>query len=387
MKLSDFDYNLPKELIAQYPASPRDSSRLLVFDKSTGAIEHKHFYDIVDYFKKGDVLVLNNSKVFPARLIGKRADTGGRIEIFLLRGIIGNKKIENRKSKIENCIWSCLVGGKVRGEGMEVEFGDGFSAVIEKKNNDGTWQVNFNKSGSEFMQIVNRIGEVPLPPYIKRKKSPPPPFNKGGNAHKDKNNYQTIYADENKSGSVAAPTAGLHFTKQLLAKLKKKGVQIEYITLHVGLGTFAPVKADDITKHKMHSEYVEADKKTIGQIIKAKQEKRRIIAVGTTSARTLEAIATKFSIYNLQFTINDQFFNNQCLKKIQDFSGFVNIFIYPPYEFKIVGGMITNFHLPKSTLMMLVSALAGRENIMQAYQAAINEKYRFFSYGDAMLIL
>lgn len=336
MRLKDFDYHLPRELIAQKPAKPRDSSRLLVLDKKTGEIEHKYFSDILGYFKKGDVLVFNDSKVFPARLFGKKM-TGGKIEVFLL------KKENNDK------VWQCLVrGGKV---GLEVFFENGLKAVIVKKNENETYDVKFNKNGKKFMLLIEEIGQMPLPPYITLTTS-------------RASDYQTVYADDKKIGSVAAPTAGLHFTPGLIKKLEKRGVQIEYITLHVGLGTFAPVKIEDITKHKMHTEWVEVNKKTMDRIRKAKKEKRRIVAVGTTSARSLESIASN--------------------KK--SFAGWVDIFIYPPYKFKIVDAMITNFHLPKSTLLMLISALAGKKNIDKAYKEAIKKKYRFFSFGDAMFI-
>lgn len=351
MKLKDFDYELPKNLIAQKPISPRDQSRLLILRKSTGKIEHKHFYDITDYLNKGDVLVVNNTKVMAARLMGKRAETGGKVEVFLLR-------------KLESNAWQCLVGGKKRKENLRVEFGKNLKAEIIKNNLDGTWNVKFNCRGANFMKLVEKIGRVPLPPYIKR----------GHNLRSDQNNYQTVYADDKKIGSVAAPTAGFHFTPALLKRLKNKGVRIEYVALRVGLGTFAPVKADDITKHKMHAEYVEVDKKILANIIKAKNEGRRIIAVGTTSVRTLESLFNKKALRVKNCELRDYFF-------------WTDIFIYPGYKFKIVDAMITNFHLPKSTLLMLVSALAGRNKIIKAYREAIKKKYRFYSYGDAMLII
>jgi S-adenosylmethionine:tRNA ribosyltransferase-isomerase len=344
MELKKFDYNLPKNLIAQKPISPRDHSRLLLLSKKNGRILHKHFYDIIDYLKSGDVLVLNNTKVMAARLIGKRAITHGKVEVFLL-------------NKVKTNIWECLIGGHKRKENLEVEFSGGLKAKFLKNNFNGTWNVKFNKSGADFMKLINKIGRVPLPPYIKREQK----------LKSDQKNYQTIYADDKKIGSVAAPTAGFHFTKKLINQLKKKGVQFEYVTLQVGLGTFAPVKVDDITKHKMHAEYVEVNKKTINNIIKAKKQGRRIIAVGTTSVRTLESVFKKVSVKNQAF--------------------WTDIFIYPGYKFKIIDGLITNFHLPKSTLLMLVSAFASREKIFKAYQQAIKKKYRFFSYGDAMLII
>jgi len=378
MQLKEFDYYLPKNLIAQKPISPRDHSRLLILHKKTGEIEHKHFYDIVDYLNQGDVLVLNNTKVMAARLIGKKIGTGGKVEVFLLKkdnsilssrakardplnagfalskGFLVNTRNDNSK---KGEVWQCLVGGHKRKENLPVEFSGGLRAEIIKNNLDGTWNVKFNKSGASFMKLVKKIGLVPLPPYIKR----------GQKLKSDQTNYQTVYADDKKIGSVAAPTAGFHFTPALMKKLKNKGVQFEYVTLQVGLGTFAPVKVGDITKHKMHSERVEIGKKVLSNIVKAKSEGRRIIAVGTTSVRTLESAFRKMPIKNYSF--------------------WTDIFIYPGYKFKIVDAMITNFHLPKSTLIMLVSAFAGRAEIFKAYGQAIKKKYRFFSYGDAMLIV
>jgi len=342
MRLSEFDYNLPSDLIAQKPIRPRDHSRLLVLDKKKENIDHKHFYNIIDYLQAGDVLVLNNSKVFPARLIGKKKETGGKMEVFL-----------HKHEK--DTVWQCLIGGRGAQVGLSIEFDKGLVCEIIKNNEDGTWDVEFNKSNKTMMTIVDRIGKVPLPPYIKR----------GNRSQKsDVINYQTVYAD--KVGSVAAPTAGLHFTPALLKKIKAKGVQLEYVTLHVGMGTFAPVKVDDITKHKMHAEWAEIKKETIKKIVQAKKEKRRIVAVGTTSARTLESAFKDL--------------------KIESFSGWTNIFIYPGYKFKVVDALITNFHLPKSSLLMLISAFAGRKKIFKTYQEAIKEKYRFYSYGDAMFI-
>ena len=358
----DFDYNLPKNLIAQEPIKPRDHSRLLVLKKKSilkatrrrvaFKMEHKHFYDIVDYVKKGDVLVLNNSKVFPARLIGEKKETGGKIEVFLHKKIRGN-------------LWQCLLGGRGAKEGLEIKLGRGLECEVLKNNNDGTWEIKFNKRGKEMMEIVHKIGKMPLPPYIDRKSD-------FGNRISDKKDYQTVYADDNKIGSVAAPTAGFHFTPALIKKLKAKGAQFEYITLHVGLGTFSPVKVDDITKHKMHSELVEVKKDVIKRIIKAKKEKRRIIAIGTTSVRTLEGL------------VAEQL--GKPLSQISNFKLPISTFIYPGYKFKVVDAMITNFHLPKSTLLMLVSAFAGKDNIDKAYKEAVKNKYRFYSYGDAMFI-
>ncbi|MCK4540499.1 tRNA preQ1(34) S-adenosylmethionine ribosyltransferase-isomerase QueA [Candidatus Parcubacteria bacterium] len=379
-KLSDFDYNLPKELIAQKPATPRDHSRLLIlkknsteapkpprFCKNRGGLgaEHKHFYDLPGYLKKGDVLVMNNSKVFPARLIGKKK-TGGKMEVFLHKFIKEND-------------WQCLIGGRGACSGLEIFFSENLKCKILKNNNDGTWEIKFNMGYGEMMKVVEKIGQVPLPPYIDRK-------SEIGFRISDKDDYQTVYADDEKIGSVAAPTAGLHFTPELLQKLKDKGVQIEYITLHVGLGTFAPVKIGDITQHKMHVEFVEISSDTLKKLRKAINENRRIIAVGTTSTRTLEAFSE--IIQNSPVKRAQAKFTRQASTgKIQNYSGWVDIFIYPGYKFKVIDGMITNFHLPKSTLLMLVSALAGKENIDKAYENAIKNKYRFYSYGDAMLII
>jgi S-adenosylmethionine:tRNA ribosyltransferase-isomerase len=351
MHLKDFDYDLPKNLIAQTPSNPRDHSRLLVLDKKTAALEHKYFFNIVDYLNPGDVLVLNNTKVFPARLMGRKKETGGKIEVFLLR--------ENKKQKT----WQCLLGGGGRKENLEITFDKNLQGEILKNNNNGTWEIKFNRVGKSLMAVIEKIGRMPLPPYIKTKDDK-------SALRKAKERYQTVYAEENKIGSVAAPTAGLHFSKVLLKKIKAKKIEIEYVTLHVGLGTFAPIKAEDITKHKMHAEWAEMDKKVLAKILKAKQEKRRVIAVGTTSARVLETVFNKL---NSSTTKNN-------------FSGWTNIFIYPGYKFKAVDALITNFHLPNSTLIILVSALAGRDKIFKAYQEAIKKQYRFYSYGDAMLI-
>lgn len=350
-KTSDFDYHLPSELIAQKPVRPRDRSRLLLLDKESGAINHQHFFNIIDQLHAGDVLVLNNSKVFPARLLGRKAETGGVVEIFLHK-------------KTGTAEWECLVGGRVK-EGLKIEFSKSLlAATIIKNNNDGTWQVEFNLTGAKFWKAIEKVGLVPLPPYIKRD-------------HKtasDKNNYQTVFADPHKVGSAAAPTAGLHFTKNLLKKIRAKGVKIVTVTLHVGLGTFAPVKTGLITEHKMHSEYAEISARTAENILKAKKAGGRIIAVGTTSCRTLESADWK-KIASL---------SQAGSLRAQSF--WTEIFIYPGYKFKIVDALITNFHLPKSTLLMLVSALAGKSHIDEAYRQAVSGGYRFFSYGDAMFI-
>jgi len=352
LELSDFNYTLPENLIAQKPVSPRDHSRLLVLHKDSGEIEHKHFYDIVDYLKPDDVLVVNNSKVFPARLLGQKILTGGRLEVFLL------KKIQ-AKNKIKFEAWECLIGGRAQ-EGMEIKFKRGLRAKLLKKNLDSTWQVEFNRAGLLFMKTIETIGQVPLPPYIKTPT--------GGRF--DKKNYQTVYANQKKTGSVAAPTAGFHFTPKLLREIKKKGITVLEVTLHVGLGTFLPVKTNNILEHQMHAEYIEVKKAVIKKILAAKKNKQRIIAVGTTSARTLETLGQELAKKSIT----------------SDFRAWTSIFIYPPYQFKIVDALITNFHLPASTLLMLVSALAGKAHIDKAYKSAITSQYRFFSYGDAMFI-
>jgi len=354
MKLSEFDYNLPNELIAQAPMKPRDHSRLLVLEKKTEEIKHQHFFEIVDYLSAGDVLVLNNSKVIPARLIGRK-ESGGEVEIFLSKRMSAINDHENNNSEI----WECLIRGKVRPK-MMIDFDNDLSAVIIANHSDGSnqlWQVEFNQTGQAFMNAIQEIGQVPLPPYIKKELT-----------GDDQQDYQTVYANNDQLGSVAAPTAGFHFTKELLEKIKDKGIIIQYITLHVGLGTFLPVKTDEIHDHQMHSEWVEVSKETISIIQQAKNRGKKIIAVGTTSCRSLEAVWQKNDLKN-------------------DFVEWVDIFIYPGYEFKIVEALITNFHLPKSTLLMLVSALAGKENIKKAYLEAIQNKYRFYSYGDAMLVV
>lgn len=340
MKTSDFYYDLPEELIAQDPLTDRSSSRLLVLDKDSGEIEHKHFFDITDYLKEGDCLVLNNTKVIPARLIGKKEDTGAVVEILLLK-------------RIDKDIWETLVrpGKKLR-TGAKVVFGNGeLRAVIEEVREDGNRYVRFEYDGI-FEEVLLSLGEMPLPPYITHKL-------------KDKNRYQTVYAKY--EGSAAAPTAGLHFTEELLNKISAKGIKIAYVTLHVGLGTFRPVKVEDVTKHQMHSEYYEVSEEAAAVINETRKNGGRVICVGTTSVRTVESAAD----------------DNGNLKEC---SGDTQIFIYPGYKFKVVDCLITNFHLPESTLIMLVSALAGKNNIMNAYKRAVEEKYRFFSFGDAMFI-
>ncbi|PLX22024.1 tRNA preQ1(34) S-adenosylmethionine ribosyltransferase-isomerase QueA [Candidatus Parcubacteria bacterium] len=347
MKVSDFNFDLPENLIATSPISPRDHSRMLVLDKENGEISHKRFYDILDYFEKGDLLVLNNSKVFPARLLGKVKESERKIEVFLL----------HPQTKYR---WQCLIGGKKIKEGLTIKITDYFEVLVREENGDGTWLVELPMEGKGLMGFLEMNAKIPLPPYIEKQRKLD---NKKYNTEKDKKDYQTVFAEADKQGSVAAPTAGLHFTPELLEKIKNKGVNIEYITLHVGMGTFAPVKVDDIESHKMHAEWVEISSKTVKKIRETQNNKNKIIAVGTTSARSLEALG-----------------NSDAL------SAWVDIFIYPGYQFKNVDSIVTNFHLPKSTLIMLVSAMAGKEEVKRAYKEAIEKKYRFYSYGDAMFI-
>jgi S-adenosylmethionine:tRNA ribosyltransferase-isomerase len=339
MKTEDFNFYLPENLIAQTPLLKRDSSRLLVLDKNTGEVCHKHFYDVIDYLNEGDALVLNDTKVIPARLIGTKVDTNAVIEVLMLRNI-------------EDDIWECLTKPAKRiKEGTIVKFSDKLKCICVNVLDEGIRHFKFIYDGI-FMEILDELGSMPLPPYIHEKLS-------------DKELYQTVYAKN--IGSAAAPTAGLHFTRELLDKIEKKKVNILYITLHVGLGTFRPVNVEDVTKHKMHSEYYEMSDEVANKLNEVKKSGKKIISVGTTTTRTLETIMCKYGEFR------------KC-------SGFTDIFIYPGYKFKAVDNLITNFHLPKSTLIMLVSALAGKENIMNAYKIAVEKEYRFFSFGDAMLI-
>lgn len=341
MKTEDFDYYLPEELIAQTPLEKRDSSRLLVLDRKTGEVEHKHFSDIIDYLEEGDTLVLNDTKVLPARLIGVKEETEAVIEVLLLKNL-------------ENDTWECLTKPARRIKvGTIVSFGNGeLKMECTKVFDEGIRHFKMIYDGI-FYEILDKLGTMPLPPYIHEKLD-------------DQSRYQTVYAKE--LGSAAAPTAGLHFTNELLKKIEQKKINICYVTLHVGLGTFRPVSVDNIKDHEMHSEYYTMSKSVADKLNETKKNGKRIIAVGTTSTRTLETIATN---------------NNG---KFIECSGWTKIFIYPGYEFKAINCLITNFHLPKSTLVMLVSALAGRENILNAYNIAVKEKYRFFSFGDAMFI-
>ena len=341
MKTSDFYYDLPKELIAQDPLEDRSSSRLLVLHRKSGRVEHRVFTDIVEYLKPGDCLVRNNTKVIPARLYGTRVDTGATIELLLLK-------------RMENDVWETLVKpGKKARQGVVISFGDGIltGEIIDVKE-DGNRLIQFRYEGI-FEEILDQLGQMPLPPYITH-------------TLKDKNRYQTVYAKY--EGSAAAPTAGLHFTEELFQNLEEKGVLVANVTLHVGLGTFRPVKVDDVSKHHMHTEFYQVTKEEADRINKAKQAGGRIVCVGTTSCRTIESAADE----------------NGVLKPGQ---GDTDIFIYPGYSFKMMDVLITNFHLPESTLLMLVSALAGKEQVMRVYEEAVRERYRFFSFGDAMIIL
>ena len=339
MKLSDFDYELPEELIAQTPIKTRDQSRLMVLDKKTGEVAHKHFYDIKRELHKGDVLVLNDTKVIPARLIGTKEDTGAVIELLLLKDLGNN-------------IWECLSRPAKRLKvGTIVTFQDKLKAEVVEKKDEGIVHVKLLYEGI-LMEILDELGMMPLPPYIHEKLE-------------DKNRYQTVYAKN--IGSAAAPTAGLHFTEELLEEVKSMGVEILFVTLHVGLGTFRPVEEENILEHHMHTEFYQMNKEVADKLNKAKKEGRKIYAVGTTSTRTLETIMHKYH-------------------EFRECSGNTDIFIYPGFKFLAIDGLITNFHLPKSTLLMLVSALSSKEIILNAYKEAVKEKYRFFSFGDAMFI-
>lgn len=340
MKTDDFDYYLPEKLIAQTPLVKRDNSRLMILDRKTGEICHDNFYNIINYLNKDDILVLNDTKVLPARIIGEKKDTGAVIELLLLKNI-------------ENDIWECLVKPAKRvKKGTIISFGDGIlnGECLDIKE-EGIRHIKFNYNGI-FYEVLDKLGTMPLPPYIKEKLE-------------DKNRYQTVYAKN--IGSAAAPTAGLHFTEELIESIIKKGIKICYITLHVGLGTFRPVNVEDVTTHKMHSEFYTMTKEVADTLNNAKKNGKRIISVGTTSTRTLETIMNKYG-------------------EFKETSGWTDIFIYPGYTFKAIDGQITNFHLPKSTLIMLVSAFSSKEIILNAYNEAVKEEYRFFSFGDSMLI-
>ncbi|MDU5109744.1 MAG: tRNA preQ1(34) S-adenosylmethionine ribosyltransferase-isomerase QueA [Clostridium sp.] len=340
MKVSDFDFYLPEELIAQHPLEKRDASRLMVLDKKTGSIEHKSFHDVIDYLNEGDTLVLNNTRVMPARLIGEKENTGGKIEFLLLKRIEGDK-------------WECLAKpGKRAKIGQRFTFGEGkLKCEVVDIVEEGNRVIEFSYDGI-FEQVLDELGEMPLPPYITERLE-------------DRERYQTVYSKE--KGSAAAPTAGLHFTEELLKEIKGKGINIAYLTLHVGLGTFRPVKVDDINEHIMHSEFYHLDKENADIINETKKRGNKVIAVGTTSTRTLETIGDENGF-------------------VREQSGWTDIFLYPGYKYKVIDELITNFHLPESTLIMLVSALAGKENVMNAYNEAVKERYRFFSFGDSMLI-
>lgn len=340
MKVTDFDFDLPEQLIAQSPYEKRDEARLMILNKKDGNIQHKVFKDIIDYLNPGDCLVLNDTRVIPARLIGEKQGTGGKMEFLLLK-------------RVDKDCWQTLVKpGKRAQVGTKFSFGNGeLNAEVTDLSDDGSRIVKFQYEGI-FEEVLDRLGQMPLPPYIKEKL-------------KDKEMYQTVYSKD--QGSAAAPTAGLHFTKELLHKIEEKGVSLAFLTLHVGLGTFRPVKVENIEEHHMHSEFYRIDEKTADLINKAKEGGKRVIAVGTTSCRTLETIGASNG-------------------KVKASSGWTDIFIYPGYTYKVVDALITNFHLPQSTLLMLVSALAGKEHILNAYKTAVENNYKFFSFGDAMFI-
>lgn len=339
MKTSLFDYNLPPELIAQKSVQPRDSSKLMILDRQTGAIEHKIFRDIVNYLKPGDLLVMNDTKVFKARLHVKLPGSEAEAEIFLVRPL-------QKKS------WLVLARpGKKLTTGMEISFGEGLNGTVMTKNEDGTVEIQFNQTPANVIKLANKLGEIPIPPYV-------------SHVPGKLEDYQTVYAKH--TGSVAAPTAGFHFTPALLAQIKKKGIKIKFVTLHVGLGTFQPIKSENIEEHNIHSEWAEIPADTSAAIRKAKKSGGRVIAVGTTTVRTLEGFSET--------------------KSAGKKSGWINIFIKPGYKFRVVDAIITNFHLPKSSLLVLVAAFAGHDNILRAYETAIVQKYRFYSFGDAMFI-
>ena len=342
MKTSDFFYELPQELIAQTPVEPRDSSRLMVLHKDSGKLEHRIFSQLIDYLNEGDCLILNNTRVIPARIFGVKKETGAVVEFLLLK-------------QKENNIWECLCKpGKRAKIGTQFVFGEGITECeVIDITDDGNRIIQFKCDSKEIYNILDKIGKMPLPPYITEEL-------------KNGERYQTVYSKE--LGSAAAPTAGLHFTENMLAQIRSKGVNIGYVTLHVGLGTFRPVKVDDVTNHKMHCEYYYLPKETADLINETKKNGKRVISVGTTTTRTLESVASK-------------------LGRIEEDEDNTEIFIYPGYEFKVIDAQITNFHLPESTLIMLVSAFAGYDNTMNAYKKAVEEKYRFFSFGDAMIII
>ncbi|MEL0750026.1 tRNA preQ1(34) S-adenosylmethionine ribosyltransferase-isomerase QueA [Clostridioides difficile] len=340
MKTSDFKFDLPQELIAQVPIEDRASSRLMVLDKETGNIEHKVFRDIIEYLNPGDCLVLNNTRVIPARLIGEKLETGGKIEFLLLK-------------RTEEDTWQALVKpGKRAKVGTKFSFGNGkLIGEVVDLSDEGSRIIKFHYDGI-FEEILDELGNMPLPPYITARLD-------------EKERYQTVYSKHN--GSAAAPTAGLHFTEELLNKIKEKGVDIAFVTLHVGLGTFRPVKVEDVLNHKMHSEYYMVSQEAADKINRAKENGKNVICVGTTSCRTIESACNEYG-------------------KMKETSGWTEIFIYPGYKFKVLDKLITNFHLPESTLIMLVSAICGKDNVLNAYNEAVKEKYRFFSFGDAMII-
>ncbi len=364
MLLSEYDYNLPEELIAQLPADKRDNSRMMVLNRKDRTISHKHFYDIVDLIDKNTLLVMNNTKVLPARLIGYK-DTGAKIEVFLLKQAETQSLEENMQNPMcrvkQLCLWDVLIKPSKRVKpGTIIKISEELSVkAIKRLEENGEWLVELMFEGDNVLDVLHRNGQIPLPPYIERK------IQNEDLKKLDFERYQTVYAKD--EGSVAAPTAGLHFTQGILQKLQDKGIELAYVTLNVGLGTFRPVQCENVENHKMHSETFEISEKAAEQINRAKKDGKQIIAVGTTTVRTLETAFQKYG----------------CIQPCHDHS---ELFIYPPYEFKVIDKLITNFHLPKSTLLMLVSALAGKDFIFEAYNEAIKNNYRFFSYGDCMFI-
>lgn len=355
MRVEQFDFELPEELIAQHPLAERTSSRLMVLGRETGKVEHRQFTDLIEYLQPGDCLILNDTRVIPARLYGTKKETGAQVELLLL-------------TEKEPDVWEVLVRpGKRLKPGAIVEFGDGhLTAEILDTTEQGGRIVRFQYEGI-FYEVLERLGEMPLPPYITERLE-------------DAERYQTVYS--RKSGSAAAPTAGLHFTKEFLSQIEQKGVRIGYLTLHVGLGTFRPVSADAVEEHHMHSEYYEFPQVTADLIRQTRERGGRVIAVGTTACRTLETVGSR-AAEQAEARVDKQ----RIAAQLQETSGWTDIFIYPGYEFKVIDGLVTNFHLPKSSLIMLVSALAGREHVMHAYEEAVRSRYRFFSFGDAMLII
>ncbi|MBQ2054030.1 MAG: tRNA preQ1(34) S-adenosylmethionine ribosyltransferase-isomerase QueA [Eubacterium sp.] len=378
MEVKDFYYNLPEELIAQDPLEKRDESRFMVIHRDTGEIEHRKFHDIIEYLNPGDCLVINDTKVIPARLLGEKEETGAAIEVLLLKDA-SERYAELAKSEKNTRIWECLVKpGKKMKPGARVVFGKDeatgealLSAEVIDTVEEGNRIIRFEYDGI-WEEVLDKLGEMPLPPYITHKLQ-------------DKTRYQTVYAKN--EGSAAAPTAGLHFTRELLKEIEDKGIKIARLTLHVGLGTFRPVKVEKIEEHHMHTEYYELTQEAADIINETRAKGGRVISVGTTSTRTLETIGTLQGLHKNESAVTSDVKSDSFLQEIKPASGWTNIFIYPGYEFKVVDSLITNFHLPESTLIMLVSAFYNRDDVMAAYEEAVKERYRFFSFGDAMMLI